>query len=139
MMTLFDYKYQNSLRQAIVFGVIFPVVKNRSCVTRITAKCILAVSSQMISSSNCSITVLITKQTCALACFYSGKWLVFPYVSWALDLWSLQHPFKRTHSILIMPAFCRSLKFLLSRIFVQILFISSCVSFQSDPLCWSKW
>ena len=46
MMTSFDYKYQNALRQVIVFSI-FSFVKNPSCVTqicitRIVAKCILA-------------------------------------------------------------------------------------------------
>ena len=46
-MTSFDYKYQNVLRQAIVFSI-FSFVKNRSCVTqicitKIAAKCILVV------------------------------------------------------------------------------------------------
>ena len=45
LMTSFDYKYQNALGQAIVFGI-FSFVKNRSCVTQIcitkvAAKCIL--------------------------------------------------------------------------------------------------
>ena len=44
-MTSFDYKYQNAMRQAIVF-VIFSLLKNRSCmrqiyITKVTAKCIL--------------------------------------------------------------------------------------------------
>ena len=47
MKTSFDYKYQNALGQAIVFGI-FSFVKNRSCVTqicitKIAAKCILVV------------------------------------------------------------------------------------------------
>ena len=42
---MFDYKYQNALRQAIVFSI-FSFVKNRSCVTQVYnyqtgAKCIL--------------------------------------------------------------------------------------------------
>ena len=44
---VFDYKYQNALRQAIAFGIC-SFVKNRSCVTQIcitktAAKCILVV------------------------------------------------------------------------------------------------
>ena len=47
MVTSFDYKYQNALRQAIVFGI-FSFVKNRSCgtqiyITKTAAKCILVV------------------------------------------------------------------------------------------------
>ena len=43
MMMSFDYKYQNALRQIIVFSI-FSFVKNRSCVTqKIAAKCILVV------------------------------------------------------------------------------------------------
>ena len=46
-MTSFDYKYQNALRQAIVFSIV-SFVKNRSCVTQIyitntATKCILVV------------------------------------------------------------------------------------------------
>ena len=41
MMTSVDYKYQNALREAIVF-INFSFVKNRSC-TKILAKCILVV------------------------------------------------------------------------------------------------
>ena len=46
-MTSFDNKYQNALREAIVFSI-FSFVKNRSCVTqicitKIAAKCILVV------------------------------------------------------------------------------------------------
>ena len=48
MMTSSDYKYQNALRQAIVFSIFFSFLKNRSCViqiciTKIAAKCILVV------------------------------------------------------------------------------------------------
>ena len=44
MMTSFEYKYQNALREAIVFSIV--LVKSRSCVTqiyitKIAAKCIL--------------------------------------------------------------------------------------------------
>ena len=47
-MTSFNYNYQNALRQAIVFGILFYFLKNRSCVTQISiakivAKCILVV------------------------------------------------------------------------------------------------
>ena len=34
MMTSFDYKYQNALRQATVFSI-YSFVENRSCVTQI--------------------------------------------------------------------------------------------------------
>ena len=48
VISAFDYKYQNALRQAIIFGIFFSFVKNRWCVTqmfitKIAAKCILVV------------------------------------------------------------------------------------------------
>ena len=42
MMTSFDYKFQNALRQAIVFEF-FSFVKNRSCVTQV---CITKITSE---------------------------------------------------------------------------------------------
>ena len=41
-MTSFEYKYQNALEQATVFGIFLSFVKKRSCVTQI-AKCTLVV------------------------------------------------------------------------------------------------
>ena len=42
MTTLFDYNYQNALRQVIAFGIFFAFVKNRSCVTQICTTKIVA-------------------------------------------------------------------------------------------------
>ena len=54
MMTSFDYKYQNALRQAIVFSV-FSFVKNRSCVTQSCSEMHSGSCSQIMSSHKCPI------------------------------------------------------------------------------------
>ena len=66
MMISFQYKYQNALRQATVFGT-FSFVKNRLCVTQI---CITKIAAKMHSGScsqmtpSCKFISLVNYQPC---------------------------------------------------------------------------